>query len=84
LRSGGALVAAGAPTPAAEAEPLGVLHAVLRAVERLASRKPPDVVVHVPEQPAPVVNVTVEQPKPRAVRVEVDADGVKRYVPEEA
>jgi hypothetical protein len=58
---------------------------------------PPDVHVTVPEPkpvdveklageigrrlPAPQVHVEVQQPKPRGVRVEIDADGNRRYVP---
>lgn len=55
------------------------------AVERLATRPQPpiQVDVHVPVQPAPVVNVTVQQPPARAVRVEVDDDGTKRFIPED-
>jgi hypothetical protein len=56
--------------------------------------KPPDVHVTLPEQPpveidytklpVPQVHVNVEQPRPRAVRVEVDPEtGEKRYVVEE-
>lgn len=40
------------------------------------------VVVNMPEQPAPVVNVQVDVPRPRPVRVEKQADGTVRYVPE--
>lgn len=92
-------LAAAAPAPlavaAAQPEPAApeAMLAFTRAIERLANRKqpdvhvhvaPPQVTVHVPEQRAPDVHVTVEQPQPRAVRVEVDGDGVKRFIPEDA
>jgi hypothetical protein len=75
----------------------GRVDRLAQAVERLASRQPepvqvnlPAPIVNVPEQPAPIVNVrppevvvNVEAPRPRAVRVEFDDDGNKRYVVEE-
>jgi hypothetical protein len=39
--------------------------------------QPPAVTVKPPQ-----VHVTVEPPRPRPVRVEVDEKGVKRYIPE--
>jgi hypothetical protein len=42
----------------------------------------PHIEVHVPPQEAPEVNVTVEPPKPRSIRVEEDEDGNRRYVQE--
>jgi hypothetical protein len=73
--------------PDAAADQLGAFTAALRAIERSASRKPPDVHVHVAAPdlssiPAPVVHVNVAAPPPRAVRVEVDAEGIKHYIPE--
>jgi len=52
----------------------------------LPKQDPPVVNNHVAPAPAPEVHnhheITVEQPKPKAVRVETAEDGSKRYVPE--
>ena len=67
-------------------------------VEQLAARPAPpapNIVVHVPVQPAPVVNVAAAPPadvhvhvpaqaKPRGVRVQTDTQGNKTYVPIDA
>ena len=64
---------------------------LVAALEALAAREPapapivnvaaPQIDVHVPEARVPDVHVTVPEPRPHSVRVEVDGDGTKRYVP---
>jgi hypothetical protein len=84
------LVAAAAAEPPASApteaptEEHGHIGLLLRTVERLANRKPPDVHVTVEAAKAPDVHVTVEAAeRPRVIRVEVDDDGTKRYISED-
>lgn len=70
------------------------LTSAVRAIERLAGRKGPDIHVHVPPAEAPVVNIPAPQvhvtaapsspPRPVAIRVEVDPEtGEKLFIPEE-
>jgi hypothetical protein len=76
----------------------GNIASLVAAIKSLVSRPQPPIQVHVEAQPAPVVhvappNVTVKPPdvhvhtpqpqQPRSVRVEVDDEGVKRYIPED-
>lgn len=55
------------------------------AMREFVGRPQPDVHVHVAAAEAPDVHVTVEAAeRPRVIRVEVDDDGTKRYISEDA
>jgi hypothetical protein len=59
-----------------------LLSRLVTAIEKLASREPVAPIVNVPEA-VHHHHVTVEAPKPRAVKVVTDKKGNKTYVPQE-